>query len=276
MKKLIFLIAPLAIMLFSCTEKIELDLDTSSVRLVVEGNLTDLPGPHRVRIATTAPYCAEGLLPVVADAEVTINDGDTTVILTEQEPGDYYTPVGFVGEPGKTYTLEIRLNEEIAGTKDYTAIAMMPLKIPTDSCNVKYEPDMYKGLWQIRWYAQDPPGENAYLFRAYRNGEPVTDSLSRWGAVDDQFFDGNYTMGIGVLYFFKNRNQYIYEGDSITLEVCNITEEYQHFVMYLKEEVQSNNPLFSPPAANVPGNISNGGLGYFAVYPVQYVRTIYR
>ena len=83
-------------------------------------------------------------------------------------------------------------------------------------------------------------------------------------------------MGIGVLYFFKNRRQYIYEGDTIVLEVCNITSEYQKFVMFLKDEVQSSNPLFSPPPANVPGNISNGGLGYFAAYPVQYVQTVCR
>ncbi len=276
MKKSFFLIASFIFTLFSCTEKIDLDLDTSSVRLVVEANLTDQPGPYLVRIATTAPYYAEGLLPVVSEAVVTISDGDTTVRLVELEPGDYYTPAGYTGEPGKTYRLAIRLKEEIAGTKDYSAVAVMPQKAPTDSCNVIYEPDLFKGMWQIRWYAQDPSGPNAYLFRAYRNGQPVTDSLRRWSAIDDQFFDGNYTMGIGVLYFFKNRRQYIYEGDTIVLEVCNITSEYQKFVMFLKDEVQSSNPLFSPPPANVPGNISNGGLGYFAAYPVQYVQTVCR
>lgn len=263
------------VVLTSCTEKIELDLDTSSIRLVVEGNLTDQPGPHKVRLATTAPYYAEGLLPVVAGADVTLSDGDTVIVLTEEQPGDYYTSAGFQGIPGHTYTLTIVLDEEIAGEKRYTAVAPMPLKVVTDSCSVKYEPDMFKGGWQIRWYAQDPIGPNAYLFRAWRNGVLETDSLRRWTAFDDQFFDGNYTMGIGVIFFFKSRDQFIYPGDSIALEVCSVSVDYQWFIQNLRNEVRPRNPLFAPPPANVPGNISNGGLGYFAAYPVQFVGTVY-
>lgn len=276
MRKILLPLFFVLVALSSCTEKIELDLDTSSIRLVVEGNLTDQPGPHSVRLATTAPYYAEGLLPVVTGAAVTLSDGDTTVVLIEGQPGDYATGADFQGVPGHTYTLTISLAEEIAGTKLYTAVAPMPLKVVTDSCNVKYEPDMFKGGWQIRWYAQDPEGPNAYLFRAWRNGILETDSLRRWTAFDDQFFDGNYTMGIGVIFFFKSRDQFINPGDSIMLEVCSVSTNYQWFIQNLRNEVRPRNPLFAPPPANVPGNISNGGLGYFAAYPVQFVGTVYQ
>lgn len=277
MKKFpIYIYITLAILVASCTEKIELDLDTSSVKLVVEGNLTDQPGAHLIRIGQTAPYYAEGRLPAVTGARVTLTDGDTIITLSEQQPGDYFTPDLFAGIPGHTYTLQIELDEAIDGRTRYTAVAPMPLKTVTDSTAVKYEPDMFRGGWQIRWFAQDPPGYNAYLFRAWQNGVLVTDSLTRWTAFDDEFFNGNYTMGIGVLFFFKQRDQVINPGDTITLEVCDVTDDYQWFIQNLKNEVQPRNPLFAPPPANVPGNISDGAIGYFAAYPVQMVTTIYR
>lgn len=275
MKKNIFYSVLLLTLLISgCTEKIDLDLDTSSIKLVVEGNITDQPGPYMVRIATTAPYYADGRLPVVTGAAVTVSDGDSVITLSEQVPGDYYTPAGFTGVPGKTYTLQIDLQQEIAGERHYTAIAPMPLKHLTDSISVEYRSDWYKGGWQIKLYALDPPGPNAYLFRPWQNGVLI-DSLTRWTAVDDQFFDGNYVMGIGVIAFFKERNQIINYGDSIALEVFNITNDYQTFIENMQYEVEPRNPLFAPPPSNVPGNISNGGIGYFAAYPVHKVYTVY-
>ena len=107
--KISLLVIILSISSWSCTEKIDIELDNTYTRLVVWGELTTDTTVHTVRLTRTAGYFFNQPALGVSDAQVTIDDGETTIILTEnvQIKGTYETPPDYFGVPGKIYTLDI-------------------------------------------------------------------------------------------------------------------------------------------------------------------------
>jgi hypothetical protein len=274
-KRLIYIFS-LALFLVSCTEKIDIQLDDSYTRLVVEGNITNETSEQSIRLTSSAPYFSNQPAPPVTGATVSINDGTNTFILNEKEPGLYVTTPDFAGTPGRTYTLNIELKEAINNLTTYTSSCYMNDVVQSDSIGIEFHDDWGKGIWEVKWYAQEPAGEDYYLFRVLKNDTLYADSLKNWFAVDDRFLDGNYTNGIGVWYFWKMRHQEVNPGDKITLKVCGITKDYKRFVEFTRQAIDYQSPMFSGPPANVPGNISGGAIGYFAAYAVSYSSTNYK
>jgi hypothetical protein len=58
-------------------------------------------------------------------------------------------------------------------------------------------------------------------------------------------------------------------GDTISIELNCLSEDYYNFIRTASLEVSGGNPLFAGPPANVPGNISNGAVGILGVSTVS-------
>lgn len=263
-------------LLFACTERIDLDLENGDTKLVVEAFLTDQPDGRIVHITKTAPYYASGLTPAVEGATVSIVSEKGQWTLSEVKPGEYALPDNFTAVAGFKYRLNIQLKEAIGGYTDYTAVTKMQPSAVVDSVKLEYDPDAFKGSYKFLWYMQDPVDSNNYLIKAYRNGQPLTDSLSTWSAFEDRYFNGNYTNGLVVMWLFENRGIKINKGDTLKVETGVITKGFTEYVGFMQQQLAPQNPLFSPPPANVEGNISHGALGYFVIYPVVSNLTIYQ
>jgi hypothetical protein len=80
--------------------------------------------------------------------------------------------------------------------------------------------------------------------------------------------------GVAVIYL-NNENSWetIYPGDTIVLQMSGITKEYYNFIDQVRQS-GFNLPFFSGPPANVEGNISNGGIGFFAAYSSSFATTV--
>lgn len=276
-KTLIKFIIPLGIVI-SCTEPMELELDSTFTRLIVEGTITTDPGIHRVQLSTTTDFYYNDTPPAVSGASVKISDGSKIVELTENIPGSgiYETEDGFYGEVGKTYTLMIELEEEIAGFTTYEASSPLKPTVQPDSIQVVYQPAWGDGFWEIKLYAQDPPTQDYYKFVTMVNDVLVTDSLQEVLVVDDRFFNGNYTNGIGVGFLnAQTEDNVLKPGDVVILAMANITEDFATFIATARIESGFNTPLFSGPPANVKSNVSNGAIGYFAAYQLRYASRVY-
>ena len=278
-RKTIYLFILLAIIIASCTEKINLKLDTTYTRLVVDGFIRSDTQAYRVVLTKTSDYFANAPSPPVLHATVTLTDGTNEYPLTD--PGDsgiYKTDAHFYGNSGRDYSLNIHLAEAIAGKTDYTATCSLIQVTNLDSVKVAWSPDLGKdGFWQVKLYAQDPPGrKNYYLLNLYRNGKLWSDSISKVATSDNTFFAGNYIHGIEVFYINNSRAyQTLHEGDTVMLELSAITKEYFDFI----NQVQIsgfNIPFFTGPPANVVGNVDNGGVGFFAAYSSSFATTIVR
>jgi hypothetical protein len=257
----------------SCVEEIEIDLDSTYTRLVVEGEITTDTTEHWVKLSTTSDYFENEEPPVVSGATVTISDGNNVYELKEKNPGTgiYYTAPGVYGIPGNTYKLDIKLQQPIGNHAEYSAESKLKPIGTIDSIGVKYY-DVFDGWWAILLYATEP-GQTTdfYVFKAYLNDINLSDEVLEWNASDDAFFNGNYTYGIDVQYWDNTDlpdTMQTKVGDTVTLEMLSVTEDYINFIWNMQSEMQGSNPMFGGPPANVKGNISNGGIGFFTAHSV--------
>ncbi len=264
------LIIIIAFLLTQCTEKINLDLDSTYERVVIEGYLTDEFKSHQIKITNSADYFVNKAADPISGANVTISDGTNTLTLSEVEPGIYETdPIS--GVIGNTYTLSI----DIEGT-NYSASSYMYSCPPIDSLSFilnklkkNIDSEEKEDYLEVLIYAQEPGDEvNHYAWKAYRNDTLVTDTLREVFFSDDVFINGSYVNGVGVQFIEGTIN------DTITLEMLSITEEYYDFMLKVMLETDWDGGPFDGPPANFYGNISNDALGFFAVYSIQRRTTI--
>lgn len=278
--KIATMIVIVSMALASCTEEIDMKLNTTSKRLVVDGILTTDTTAQCIKLTTSGDYFDNKPMPAISNALVTINDGDETLTLTESSTnkGWYYTSSDFYGKQGHTYTLNIE-NVDINNDgvmESYSSSSYMNNLVSIDSIDIGYV-DQYN-LWQVLMYAKEPgETEDYYLFRVTVNDTLITNKYSKQTVTDDQFVNGNYMDGIWVYSLDANDTiENLMLNDTVMLEMLTINEHTFDYMSALATETQPKTPLFSGPSANIPGNISNGALGVFAVCPVSRSKTIVR
>ncbi len=263
----------------ACTERVEIDLkQEGEIKLVVFAEITNDTMAHEVHLTTSAPYFYNQEMPRVSNAEVSISDGFEEIQLTEDisRPGIYLTPDDYFGVAGRSYQLTIE-NVDIDGNgrdEEYSAETIMNPVPQVDSINVKYN-SRWDG-WEVALFSQDPAeSDDWYIFKVYKNGVLYTDTINDYWTTDDRFFNGNKIDGPMVQFFDEEEDELVELGDTITLEMGAITEEYYYFIDGVFQEANEKIPMFSGPAANLKGNISNGALGFFTVMEVSRGSTIY-
>ncbi len=265
--------------LWCCTERIDIEVDSTYTRLVVEGYVTTDTMQHQVRLTKTSDYFYNQSTSPVSGALVRIDDGHTFFKLNEEPdiPGVYVTSGDFHGIPGKTYTLmisQVDINDD-GQTEEYSANSELHPVNSVDSIKLELLESIHYSIYQVKVYAQDPPEKNFYAFKVYKNGKLITDSLSNLIVQDDVFFNGNYTYGIPSQFLDQQKeDEKVNPGDIITFELNGITEEYYNFILEAQSEIFYQTPLFSGPSANISTNISNGAIGFFTAYSIDRCSTV--
>jgi len=124
------------LLLTGCIEPLEVDIKQDDVRLVVNGLISDEPGPYTVMLTQTqtVPYTPQSI-PREDGATLFIADdlGNTTS-LYQTTPGVYQTQPDFQGQIGRTYTLHITTSK---GEKYVSAPET--LQAVPDIENINYE-----------------------------------------------------------------------------------------------------------------------------------------
>ena len=273
------LLITIAIMVYSCTEKIDIDLDQQEyARIVVEGAISTDTTAHLITLTKTADYF-NNLPPAPAtNAQVTIFNNLEEYHLTEKpaNSGKYYTESDVYGLVGREYEMKIILEKEIGGELEYQASSIIYHINQVDSIGLEFHEDWGEdGFWEVKCYVWDSPTTDFYMFYVYRNGEPCNDTITEVFVVDDVMYNGNYTNGIGVAFLDQSLDhQKLEPGDNVTLRVSRITEEYTNFLWQVQEEANFSTPLFSGTPANVKGNIDKGGFGAFTAYANSYASKV--
>ncbi len=251
----------------SCTERLEADLaEQADPRLVVEGWITDQPMSHRVRLTMSGGYMSGQPAQGVSDAQVTISDGQQTFNLTEQPvgSGDYYTAPEVAGEPGRNYSLTI-----ISGGQTYAASDMMRPVAPIEALAFELDEDaeILEGelpLYKVHIWTQDLPGSgDHYRWISYVNGIAQSDSLKNAAFTDDLLFEGADVNGVAIDEVRAN------PGDEVRIQQLSISSAAYDVIEAILQQTEWRGGLFDPPPANVPSNISNGGLGFFGAASVK-------
>jgi len=250
---------------FSCTKRVDIPLKSGNIRLVVEGYLFGSDSVSWVKLSKTSAYFSNEPPPQVSHAQVVVSHKTQQWELTESstQPGLYFLKdSSFHLVVSDTFNLKIQLQKPIGNQSIFKSRTVVPpLRVHIDSLKIEYAPGFKK--WMIRYFGQDKPGKDYYLFNSRVNGNIVTDSILQKGVRQDIFFDGRYVYGAVVQVLNEGT---LKDGDHYTLMASNITKEYYDYLHSLQDEVGDKNPLFSGPPANAIGNISNGALGFFTSF----------
>lgn len=132
------LLSILSCLFYQCLEPFDLEFEEGSVEkiLVVDGVLSNSPGPHKVTLSRTESFGNKFIDPVT-NAKVFLNG---TEEFLDQGNGEYilenYTP-----EIGSEYSLNLTLAD---GTQYSSKSLIMPVSIQPDSNYVKYESDVFR------------------------------------------------------------------------------------------------------------------------------------
>jgi hypothetical protein len=235
-----------AFFFFSCEDQIDVKLDEGNTLLVVDGWITDQPGPQIITLSTTAPYFNKESTPKVSGAIVLLSDnGGQSEILTEKEPGKYVTSEGFQGKVGKTYFLNIRHDGN-----EYKAETQIRRPAMIDSLSQKFREKSLS--WEEGYYVLYNGPEQAglgdfYRFKVYKN-DTLQNKPENLIVAQDKFVDGNYIKEVEL------HNKPFLKGDHIRVENWAITEDaYQYYIEMLAQV--NNGGMFANPPANIKTNI---------------------
>jgi hypothetical protein len=256
----------IAVSLSGCEEAIQLDLDQTPTRLVIEGQLTDVEGLQFVHVTRSADFYQSGVTDRISDAQVTIKDDTGEEIQFVHNPGGsedsigYYLPLGdYKGVVGRTYTMVVE-----ADGATYTASDKLFRVTAIDS--IGYQPNRFRErdepsdgkIWELLLYAKEPQDtEDNYLFKFYRN-----DSLIYTNETDVYIFN-DYGIGEEIEGFPSP--VYYAPGDKGRVEMYSISRDGFLFYNDLITIMNSDGGMFSPPPANPRSNITGGALGFFQV-----------
>jgi hypothetical protein len=282
-----YFISAFFLFLVSCEKDINIKLDPSQTKLVVDATIENGQAPV-VFLSKSVDFFSK-INPqvltasLVRNARIKIGDGTSEVILTEDSiirntsKVFFYTTSGsalfFRGKINTKYTITIEVLGEV-----YTATTTIPEitrridslwweKIPfaEDTNDVRV---MFKGT--------DRVGFGDYIrYFTQKGQEPFLPGIN--SVFDDQIVDGStYTVqidkGFDKNLEFADSLSNFKRGDTVTIKLCNIDKGTYDFWRTYEFSFQSiGNPFSSP--TRILGNISNDALGYFGGYGAQY-RTV--
>lgn len=274
--------------LWGCEKTLNLQPDNQVPKLVVEAQIENAQPPFVVLSGSLDYFSTIDTAQLVASyvhaAKVTLNDGTRDFVLKEMtvaNPGrarlyyysnDPLSPITSVfGQFGKKYTLTIE-----SGGQVYQAVTTIPLLTKkTDSLwwkKAPNNPDTTNVVLMSR--VTDPPGLGNYIryFTKVNRGDfyPGYNSVYDDQVIDGKTYDIQVDQGVSKNEALK-RDEYGYfkRGDTVTVRLCNIDKATYGFWRTWEFSYQSIGNPFSTPG-KVISNISNGGLGSFCGYGVQF------
>jgi len=276
----------LSVIAVGCTENIDdIRLDSTRPRLVVEGYLSTDTTRQMVKLSKMGDALKKNPIEVVSNALITISDGTSTFNLTEDQnkKGTYYTSPDVFGVVGRTYRLSIKnvdANNDLV-MEEYTAQSLLKGVNPVDSIHiVRNSTNYYDKGWSVNLYTLDPGnGRNFYLIKILKNNQLITDSIFKYTISDNSNFNGKYFDGFPVYNLREDRNdEKVKSGDTITLELYGITEDYFSFISSYISDYNPKIPIFSGPSANIPTNIkpTDDAVGIFTAYSIKRKSVIYK
>jgi len=262
----------LVVLFSSCEQVIGVDLNQAAPQVVIEGIVTDQPGPYAVTLTKSGSYFEQSLyFPPVTNALVILSDelGERDT-LKEATPGTYKSSLLLRGTPGRTYALKV----ETEGN-GYEAISTMPQRVAIDSLfAVPRRGSSSEPGYDIYLLFKDPPELGNY----YRVNVHVSDPLVPADSIDGRryrLYSDKLTNGNEALYRVRARRT-IVPGDTITVDLLSLDKATYDFYRTLNDILTSDRSPTSLSPANPNTNLSSGSLGYFAAYAIDTKKIVLR
>ncbi|WP_345951674.1 DUF4249 domain-containing protein [Mucilaginibacter sp. PAMB04274] len=244
-------------LLSACQKVIDIDVNTSTSQLVIEGNISNVRENQIIKISRSVAYTEKNVYPAVSGADVRVTDNlGNSWKFAETAPGQY--AVIMRGVTGRTYKMKV-----VVDGQDYAATSVMPTAVKIDSLslsNVTFGSTTRK-LVSVNY--TDPKGQpNQYRYIMRINGK----KSNRVYVTDDRLTDGNIRKE--DLYPDTNdddEDDDLKTGDQVEVETQNIDKDVFTYWFTLRQQ-RRGGPGGGVTPGNPPSNISNNALGYFSAH----------
>ncbi|MDN3204943.1 DUF4249 domain-containing protein [Algoriphagus sediminis] len=292
MRRYIYL---LLLLLLACIDPYEVDVEEGPQLLTVEGFLTTEEGPHVIKLSRSATYGSafEGLVRPVREATVIIRDnlGNVTFLAEDLDNrGSYFTPEGYRAVVGRSYTLQIQLNEgqvytslpeRIESVPEIKSLDYQIVRIPVEG-----ETNERSGVQLIADLDDPADQDNFYFWRTgtstfilktrpdlfterpsdlepNRDPDPKdccdtcfqTETFGNTGifiANDDSFNGLNTKLPVG---FIEDDGIRFVETHRAEISQISVSAEAYRFLRLVKQQTEVSGSVFDPPPANIRGNM---------------------
>lgn len=243
----------LVLMSSSCEKVIDINLNDSVSQIVIEGEMTNDPGPYKVTVTQSKNFNENNSFPGRNDAVVVITDRTAQIAetLTNAGSGTYFTEK-MRGVPGHTYFLRVTLKDTV-----YTATSTMPLEkvelTALYSTRSSFDSD---NIFMVPIFT-DPAGNgNYYRLKQFIRGIQVKGSVVRSDeATDGRTFDTQL--------YYRTEEEYgnplINLGDDLVVELQSIDKGVYDFYRTLNTTIDQDASTPANPLTNIKG----GALGVF-------------
>ena len=265
MKKIILIFLVITTF-FSCTEVVNIPLETQNPKIVIEALIDWQKGTtgniQKIKLSTTADFYTNQT-PIVSGANVSIkNEANTVFNFIETPNTGVYVCNNFIPVLNATYYLTV-----ISNGITYTATEKLMPVAPI--LNVTQETVNFFGgdTKTIKAFYVDPP--NIANFYSYKYVVRYEAKPSLYVA-EDKFFDGNP-------YFSVAFDSNIVAGDIVKITHYGISRQYYEYLQVLINVAGSpgGGPFQAPPVT-VRGNITNNTnqenfpLGFFRLSEIDH------
>ena len=236
----------------SCEKVIDVDLESTSKKYVVEGEVSTNPTiASQIKLSQTKNFSDDNSFNGVGGAIVTITEytGALDIIypLTETTTG-VYSNSSLVGKYGSNYKLNIQVN-----SNTFTASSTMPNNVNLDTLTVENISFGGDNSLTIKPSYNDPIGlGNSYRFIQYRNNKLVKNIFVQNDAISD---------GRTITRPLLKRDSELEKGDSVKVIMQCIDENVYKYWFSL-EQAATGNSQTTP--ANPTSNINGGAIGVFS------------
>lgn len=248
--------------LSSCEEVVEVDLEQSAERLVINANIFHIKGiPSSFQIITlslTAPFFDNEVPPATGAIVIVRDDHGNIFPFEEEEPGLYQNE-DFTPLPDIDYFLEINYREEV-----YSATETFIPVVDLEYVEQNNEGGFFGEDIELQAFYTDPPERGNYYYFRFLHDEL---SLQIY---DDEFINGNQTFA-----FYSNED--LQRGDIVTFEIQGISRRFYEYMFILRSQAGSGGGPFQTQPTTVRGNVinttnpENFPFGYFRLSEVDRI-----
>ncbi len=248
-----------ALIFNSCTDVVDIPLNTDNPRLVIDAAINwqkGTTGKNQIIKLTTTTDFYTNTIPVVSGATVFIKNSSNMVFNFMEKPNTgVYVCGNFIPVVNENYTLTI-----VNKGQTYTASETLKSVAAITSVTQEIQSGLGADFLKLKTYFNDPANaENYYLYK-YK----FTKNLKPEYSVDDDlFFQGN-------TFFSLVLEEHTKPGEQVEITHYGISKAYYNYMnILLSVAGSSGGGPFQTPPATVRGNIKNQTnldnypLGYF-------------
>ena len=242
-KQYIYLVILGMFILTACEDVVDVDLEESEPRLVVDASIIWTKGTdgseQEIILSRTSPFYDEGM-DIVTDAQITVTSEAGQEFEFLYSANGRYINTNFEPALNERYYLEILYQEEL-----YTATEILTPVTDIDFVEQSEAGGFSGEDIEIKAYYTDPADEeNYYLFRFFDENFSL------------EFYEDEFTNGNQIFGYYSTED--LEEGDLIQIEMEGISKAYYEYLFILRSQVGTNEggPFETMPAT-VKGNIIN-------------------